>query len=84
MTDVLQVRCIHDGALWCLTSTVLDEPKTVVYVVAKSWPQAVLDFRQSLSAVIDDADRQHEEFPVLAKQLTELRWRRLEFVEVVV
>ena len=80
--DTLQVRCIHDGGLWCLAARVLDEPKTIVYIVAKSWPQAVLEFRQNLAAVIDEADRHHEEFPVIAARLTALRWRRLEFVEV--
>lgn len=81
-SDVLQVRCLHEGELWALTAQVLDKPKTIVYVVAKSFPQAVLDFRQSLATFIDEADRHHEEFPAIAARLTELRWRRLAFVEV--
>ncbi len=80
--DVLQVRCIHDGGLWCLVARVLDTPPTIVYIVAKSWPEAILSFRQQLATVIDEADRHHEEFPVIAARLTALRWRRLEFVEV--
>ena len=80
--DSIQVRVIHDGALWALTAKVLEVPPTVVFVVARSWPQAVLEFRQNLAAVIDEADRHHEEFPVIAARLMAIRWRRLEFVEV--
>jgi carotenoid cleavage dioxygenase-like enzyme len=79
--DILQVRCIHDGGLWCLVARVLDKPPTIVYAVAASLPQANLEFRQQLAKVIDEADRYHEEFPVIAARLTALRWR-LEFVEV--
>jgi len=80
--DSIQVRCIHDGALWCLAAQVLDEPKTVVFVVAKSWQQAILEFRENLAKVIDEADRCHEEFPAIAAKLTALRWRHFEFVKV--
>ena len=80
--DTLQVRCILDGALWACMAQVLDEPRTIIYAVAESFPQAIYKFRQSLAAVIDEADRNHEEFPVIAARLTELRWRRLEFVRV--
>ena len=80
--DTLQVRCIHDGGLWCLASRVLDKPVTIVFAVDETLPQTIYKFRQSLATVIDQADSQHEDFPVIAAQLLALRWRRLEFVEV--